>query len=79
MTTLAIRKKLVNYLEVADGKKVKAMYALLENEIENSQLEYSDKLKKSLDETYVHYKNGGKMISAKESKKRIDAILHSFK
>jgi hypothetical protein len=34
MTTLAIRKKLADYMQVADEKKVKAMYALLEGDIE---------------------------------------------
>ena len=33
MTTLAIRQKLSAYLQVADDKKVKAMYALLEDDI----------------------------------------------
>ena len=33
MTTLAIRKKLSDYLQIADDKKVKAMYALLEDDI----------------------------------------------
>ncbi len=79
MTTLTIRKKLANYLEVADDKKVKAMYALLENDIDETELEYSDELKKSLDESYSHYKNGGKMVSPMDAKKRITAILRSSK
>lgn len=34
MTAVAIRKKLVSYLHVAEEKKVKAIYALLEEDIE---------------------------------------------
>lgn len=30
MTTVAIRKKLTDYLKIADDKKIKAIYALLE-------------------------------------------------
>ena len=38
MITTAIRKKLLNYLESADEKKVKAVYTIFEDEIneENS-------------------------------------------
>ena len=34
MTTAAIRKKLVDFMKVADDKKVKAIYILLEDDIE---------------------------------------------
>lgn len=33
MTTAAIRQQLRNYLEVADDKKVKAIYTMVEDEI----------------------------------------------
>jgi hypothetical protein len=33
MTTTAIREKLYDYIRVADDKKVKAIYALLEDQI----------------------------------------------
>lgn len=33
MTATAIRKKLINYLENADEKKVKAVYTIFEDEI----------------------------------------------
>ena len=71
MTTAAIRQKLHKYLEVADDKRVKAMYMLLEDEIAQEEMEYTDEFKAELDRRYEHYKNGGKMISAAEAKKRI--------
>jgi hypothetical protein len=39
MTALAIRKKLITYLADADDKKVKAVYSLFEDEI-NQQAEF---------------------------------------
>lgn len=79
MTTAAIRKKLVNYMQVADDKKVKAMYALFEDDIEQEILEYTDELKAKLDKSYEYYKTGGKMISAAEADKQINKILQSGK
>jgi hypothetical protein len=75
MTTVAIRKKLVDFLKVADDKKVKAMYALLEDDIEK-ELEYSPALKKQLDAGVAHYKKGGKTISAAAADKAIKKLLH---
>ncbi|MFT3932391.1 MAG: hypothetical protein QM726_02155 [Chitinophagaceae bacterium] len=34
MTAVAIRKKLISYLQVAEDKKIKAIYALLEDDME---------------------------------------------
>ena len=36
MTTTAIRKKLVDYLQTADNKKVRAIYTMVENDIEEA-------------------------------------------
>ena len=76
MTTTAIRKQLHNYLEVAEDKKVKAIYTMMENEIKESAVEYTDEFKAELDNRYADYKSGkAKMITAEESKKRIRIIL----
>jgi len=49
---------------------------MMENEIKDTNIEYSDELKKSLDKQYASYKNGtARMISAADSKKRINKIL----
>lgn len=79
MTGLAIRKKLVSYLQVAEEKKVKAVYALLQDDIEQEEWEFSVALKKQLDEGASYYKKGGKMISAAETNKQISKIVKSKK
>ena len=34
MTAVAIRKKLTDYIQIADDRKIKAIYTLLEDDIE---------------------------------------------
>ena len=76
MNTAIILQKLHSYLEIADDKKVKAIYAIMENDIEESALENNDKIKNELDQRYADYKNGkAKMITAGESRKRVQKIL----
>lgn len=76
MTTLSIRQKLHNYLEIADDKKVKAIYTILEEDIEESSIEYSQELKDELDKRFEDLKSGKAIaISAEESKKRIEEIM----
>lgn len=76
MDTAAIRQQLHNYLEVADDKKIKALYTIIEKDIQENEFEYSDELKSELDKRYSEYKNGtAEMITAAESKKRIEKIL----
>lgn len=77
MTTIAIRKKLVDYLKIADDKKIKAIYALVEDEIEQSELDYSDELKTELDKRFDDHKKGAKMIGTAAAKKQINKILNA--
>lgn len=78
MTTHALRQKLHSYLEVSDDKKIKAMYIMMEGEIEESAIEYTDELKKELNQRHAYYKSGkAKMITAATSKKRIQKLLKS--
>ena len=79
MTTIAIRQKLANYMQVANDKKIKAVYALLEDDIEQEEMEYTGEFKAELDKRYAYYKNGGKMISATEANKQIKKILQRSK
>jgi len=76
MSTTVIRQKLHNYLEVADDKKVKAIYTMMEAEIEENDIEYSDEFKNELDRRYTEYKEGNaKIVTAEESSKRIEKLL----
>jgi hypothetical protein len=76
MSTIILRQKLHSYLEIADDKKVKAIYAIMENDIEQSALEYTTELKSELDNRYTNFKNGkAKIITAEESRKKIQRIL----
>lgn len=79
MTTVAKRRKLAEYMQVADDKKVKAIYALFEDEIEREEIEYTEEFKTELDRRYDYYKNGGKMISAVDADKQIKKILQAGK
>jgi len=43
MTATAIRQKLYDYIRVAEDKKVKAIYTMLEGEIEETYEHWNDK------------------------------------
>ncbi len=58
MTTLAIRKKLSDYLQIADDKKVKAMYALLEDDIKQFENVSIEEYNKEIDEAEEEYNKG---------------------
>ncbi len=76
MNTNTIRQKLHSFLEVADDKKIKAIYSMIEAEIEDSSEDYSAELKAELDKRNDNYKlNRSKIITPQESKKRIQTIL----
>jgi predicted transcriptional regulator len=58
MTTMAIREKLTNYLQVADDKKVKAMYALLKDDINFEGRISIEQYNKELGEAEAEYERG---------------------
>ena len=58
MTTIAIRKKLVDYMKIADDKKVKAMYALLEEDIEQDGRISIEQYNKELEEAEAEFEKG---------------------
>lgn len=70
MTAVAIRKKIVNYLEIADDKKVKAIYALLEDDIEQRVQISIEQYNKELAEAEAEFANGD-FISNTAMKKKI--------
>ena len=80
MDTATIKEQLHNYLEIADDKKLKAIYVMVEDEIKESSFEYTDDLKKELDTRYASYKKGTtNLITAAESKRRINKLLSKAK
>ena len=58
MTTVAIRKKLIDYMKVADDKKIKAMYALLEDDIEQDGRISIEQYNKELEEADAEFEKG---------------------
>jgi hypothetical protein len=74
--SLTIRKKLHQFIDTVEEKKLKAMYVIFEEEIES---EYSDEFKKMLDERYEKYKRTGVYVTEKEANRRINSLLRSKK
>ena len=68
MTTLAIRKKLSDYLQIADDKKVKAVYALLEEDIKMFENVSVEDYNKEIDEALVEADNGNYISQAQMEK-----------
>ncbi|CAN5334003.1 hypothetical protein BH09BAC2_BH09BAC2_07920 [soil metagenome] len=59
MSSSAIRHKLYDYIRVADDKKLKAIYSLLENEIEQTKDWWKDKkFTEEIDNRYAALENG---------------------
>jgi plasmid stabilization system protein ParE len=68
MPTTDIRQKLHHFIDSIEDKRIKAIYTLFENEIEQEGFEYTDAFKAELDKRYAYYKNGGKMVSAADKR-----------
>ncbi len=74
MNTATIRQQLHNYLEVADDKKIKAIYVMVEDEIRETVMDYSPEFKAELDRRVNYYLNGGKMVTATEMNNRLQTL-----
>lgn len=74
MNTATIRQHLHNYLDIANDKKLKAIYVMVEDELKESITEYTDELKAELDQRVAYYLDGGSMVSSAEMGERIQAI-----
>lgn len=73
MTTTAIREKLAKYLKVADDKKVKAIYTMVEDEITTSENDWDEDFINELEKRSTRAAKGiAKTYSWEETKK--DAI-----
>lgn len=71
MDTIAIRNQLHQYLEVADDRKLEAIYVMLEDAIKELKLDYTEEYKAELDSRVEYYLNGGQMVSPAEMNKRL--------
>ncbi len=59
MTTTAIRQKLTNYIRVANDEKLKAIYTILENKIEEETAWWNNAaLLKEMDKAYKSWEDG---------------------
>jgi hypothetical protein len=69
MTTTAIREKLVNYLQVADDKKVKAIYTMVEDDINTQANDWDEDFIKELERRSKSFRKGtAKTYSWEETK-----------
>ena len=69
MTAVAIRKKLVRYMQVANDKKVKAIYTLLEDDIEQEGRINLQQYNKEIEEAEAEFANGDYITHAAMKKK----------
>lgn len=58
MGALVIREKLAEYIKTADDKKVKAIFTMLETEIETYKWWKDEELVKQFDKEYADYESG---------------------
>ena len=79
MNTTNIRQQLHNYLEVADDKKLNAIYTIVADEIKETIVEYPPEFKADLNSRVNYYLNGGKMISPAAMNKRLQALREKRK
>jgi hypothetical protein len=69
MTTSVLRKKLTEYLKVADDKKIKAIYTMVEDEIDTMANDWDEAFVKELNSRGKSFENGtAKTYSWEETK-----------
>ena len=69
MTTIAIRRKLTDYLKVADDDKVKAIYTMVADEINTAENDWDEDFVKELKNRSLNFANGtAKTYSWEETK-----------
>ena len=74
MDIAAMRQQLHHYLEVADDKKVKAIYVMVEDDLKEATIAYTEEYKAELDRRVEYYLSGGKMVTPAQMNKRLQAI-----
>lgn len=71
MNAIAIKKKLHNYLEIADERKLRAIYVMVEDELRDTSPEYPDDIKAEIDRRVGHYLSGEEMVTAVDMSRRL--------
>lgn len=80
MTTAAIRQKLYEYIRVADDKKVKAIFTMVEDELQAYEWWKDEEFAAELDKRNNDLKSGKvKGVSWDEMKNRIISSRHERK
>ena len=74
MKTSSIRQQLQEYLEIADDKKINAIYTMVEDEIKENNSEYTPEFKEELDSRVSYYLKGGKMVTSATMNKRLQNL-----
>ncbi len=78
MDTETIRQELHSFLEVAEDIKLQAIYTIIEKDIKESRIEYTEDFKNKLNQRYNNYKNNNsKALTPAESKDRMFKILNT--
>ncbi|MEX2234235.1 MAG: addiction module protein [Cyclobacteriaceae bacterium] len=71
MSTTEIRQKLFDYIRMADDKKVKAIYTILSNEIQEETDIWTDEFLQELNKRTAEFESGkAKGLTWKEIKSR---------
>ncbi len=78
MKTEEIRNKLHQLIDKAEDKKVKALYTIFEESMEEKE-DYTDEFKAELDSRYEEFKKDGKTISLEDVNIRVKNILSEYK
>lgn len=75
MNTATIREKLHDYIRVADDKKLKAIYVMVEDEINEAEpVDYTPALKSELNRRVAHYLKGGEMVTPADMTNRLQTL-----
>lgn len=79
MDATDIKQRLHRFIETAEERRLKAIYTLLEDEIEQDEWEYTDEFKTELDRRYQDYRNGGATVTPQDADKQIDDLIAQVK
>jgi hypothetical protein len=73
-----IKEKLHHYIDMAEERKLQAIYIMLEEEIEREEI-YTDEFKKELDNRFEKYKLDNITIEENLVNKQIEDIIQQLK